>query len=207
MIFNLSAGLSSDMNASGVLGATDFTSTDCGLSQSQISDSYSDDIAIDGTNGRLFLPSYAGSRVLIYDFVHITTSSLPEGSVAGSYSQALATSGYQGILTYSITGGSLPPGLSLNSSTGVISGTATTAGSYTFEISVSDNNGILGIFTEDPSYTITVSAGASTSSSAPDTGYGKPVNYTAMYALLTASFISIIVGTTALFIKKKRLNK
>jgi hypothetical protein len=207
MMFNLSAGLSSDMNASGVLGATDFTSTDCGLSQSQFSDSYSDDIAVDGTNGRLFLPSYGGSRVLIYDFVHITTTSLPEASDGGSYSQDLATSGYQGTLTYSITGGSLPPGLSLNASTGVISGTATTAGSYTFEISVSDNNGILGIFTEDPSYTITVSAGASTSSSAPDTGYGKPVNYTAMYALLTASFISIIVGTTALFIKKKRLNK
>jgi sugar lactone lactonase YvrE len=172
MIFNLSAGISSDMNATGVLGATDFNSTDCGLSQTQFSDSYSDNIAVDGTNGHLYLPSYGGSRVLIYDFVHITTTSLPEGSVGASYNQSLATSGYQGILTYSITGGSLPPGLSLNPSTGVISGTATTPGTYTFEISVSDNVGLLGTYTQDPSYTITIPGPSSPA--APDTGFAKP---------------------------------
>jgi DNA-binding beta-propeller fold protein YncE len=208
MIFNLSAGLSSDMNASGVLGATDFTSTDCGLSQSQFSDSYSDDIAVDGTNGRLFLPSYGGSRVLIYDFVHITTTSLPVGSDGGSYSQSLATSGYQGTLTYSITGGSLPPGLSLNASTGVISGTATTAGSYTFEISVSDNNGILGIFTEDPSYTITINAGASTKTpvSAPDTGYGTPHSI-APLAMFIGGLSVTLIASGLLFFKQQRKSR
>ena len=105
----------------------------------------------------------------------------------------------------------MPPGLNLNASNGVINGTPTTSGTYTFEITAYDNNGTVGTFEDDPSYTITVGSGASIGSSSsafpPDTGYGKPVNHTAVYAIFTVSFVSIIIGSSKLLIKKKHLSK
>jgi hypothetical protein len=56
----------------------------------------------------------------------ITTTSLANGQVGVAYSQALTTIGGTKPLTWELTGGSaLPPGLTLNTSTGVISGTPT----------------------------------------------------------------------------------
>lgn len=46
-----------------------------------------------------------------------------------------------GPFTWKISAGALPPGLSLNSSTGVISGTPTATGNYSFEYTVTDTNG------------------------------------------------------------------
>lgn len=47
-----------------------------------------------------------------------------------------------GPFTWTISSGNLPPGLSLNSSTGVISGTPTATGNYSFEYTVTDANGV-----------------------------------------------------------------
>ena len=63
------------------------------------------------------------------------------GKVGAPYSATYAITGGKAPFTYSIISGSLPPGLSLNSSTGVISGTPTTAGTYTFTAKVVDANG------------------------------------------------------------------
>jgi hypothetical protein len=49
--------------------------------------------------------------------------------------------GGSGHYTYSIASGTMPAGLTLNSSTGVISGTPTTPGTYTFTAKVTDSNG------------------------------------------------------------------
>jgi hypothetical protein len=66
------------------------------------------------------------------------TTSLSGGTVGTSYgSVTLATSGGVGPYTYTLTAGSLPPGLSF--SAGVISGTPTTSGSYNFTIAVRDS--------------------------------------------------------------------
>jgi uncharacterized protein (TIGR03382 family) len=59
-----------------------------------------------------------------------TASPLPGGMVGVAYSQTLDASGTAPI-TWSINGGSLPAGLTL-STTGVISGTPTTAGTFAF---------------------------------------------------------------------------
>ena len=63
----------------------------------------------------------------------ITTESLPNGTVGTAYSQTLAATGSDTI-TWSINSGSLPDGLSLNSDTGEITGTPTTANSYSFTV-------------------------------------------------------------------------
>ncbi|MEA2475790.1 MAG: hypothetical protein QOE06_3705, partial [Thermoleophilaceae bacterium] len=57
------------------------------------------------------------------------------------YSASLAATGGTGPFTFSITAGALPPGVSLNSITGAISGTPTTAGTYTFTSQVVDADG------------------------------------------------------------------
>ena len=62
--------------------------------------------------------------------------------VAGiAYSETLTAQGGTTPYTWSVTSGSLPPGLSLGSSTGMISGTPTTAGNFSFTVKVQDANG------------------------------------------------------------------
>lgn len=68
----------------------------------------------------------------------ITTTTLPQGQVASAYSQTLTASGRVTPYTWSVASGSLPAGLTLSASTGVISGTPTTAGTSTFTIQVAD---------------------------------------------------------------------
>ncbi len=58
-----------------------------------------------------------------------------------AYTSTLAATGGSGSYTYSIASGSLPAGVTLNSSTGVISGTPTTGGTYTFTSKVTDSKG------------------------------------------------------------------
>jgi hypothetical protein len=69
----------------------------------------------------------------------ITTSSLPGGTVGMAYNQTLAASGGAPI-TWSRDSGSLPGGLSLSSS-GVISGTPTTAGTFNFTVKATNSAG------------------------------------------------------------------
>jgi hypothetical protein len=68
----------------------------------------------------------------------ITTASLPGGTVGTAYSQGLAASG--GVLpyTWSISVGTLPNGLNLNSNSGAITGTPTAAGTFNFTATVTD---------------------------------------------------------------------
>ena len=66
----------------------------------------------------------------------VTTTSLPGGQVGTAYSQALAATGGVTPYSWSVTG--LPPGLSVNPATGVISGTPQTPGTDTFTVTVTD---------------------------------------------------------------------
>ncbi len=68
----------------------------------------------------------------------ITTPSLVNGAVGSSYSGVLTATGGSGTYTYAATG--LPPGLAI-SSTGVFSGTPTTAGAYSIAATVTDATG------------------------------------------------------------------
>lgn len=69
----------------------------------------------------------------------ITTTSLPNATVASAYSQTVVATGGTGALTWSISAGSLPPGLNpINPTTGQITGTPTTAGTFNFTVRATD---------------------------------------------------------------------
>ena len=65
--------------------------------------------------------------------VTISPETLPAGTVGTAYSQTLTATGETGPFSFSVSSGSLPPGLTL-SSEGVISGTPTAAGSFSFTV-------------------------------------------------------------------------
>jgi hypothetical protein len=57
-----------------------------------------------------------------------------------TYAQGNTASGGSGSYTYSITGGSVPAGTTLNSSNGTVSGTPTTAGGFGYDVTVTDSS-------------------------------------------------------------------
>jgi hypothetical protein len=81
--------------------------------------------------------SYQPYVVSVESALNIGTSSLHGGALGVPYQSTLSASGGWGTYSWSVTSGSLPAGLTLNSQTGVISGTPTTPGSSAFTIQAS----------------------------------------------------------------------
>jgi hypothetical protein len=69
---------------------------------------------------------------------NITTKSLQNATVGAPYSQPVDATGGVGTLTWTISAGSLPPGLDINQATGEIFGTPTIAGLANFTVQVTD---------------------------------------------------------------------
>jgi large repetitive protein len=68
-----------------------------------------------------------------------TNSPLSSGTIGVAYSQTLAGTGGVPPYVWSVTAGALPNGLGLNGTSGVISGTPTAAGTFTFTIQLADS--------------------------------------------------------------------
>ena len=75
----------------------------------------------------------------VLDPLVITTTSLPSGISNVAYSSTLTASGGKSPYTWSLIGGSLPAGLLLSQSNGVISGTPTATGIVNFIVQVKDD--------------------------------------------------------------------
>src|SRR5262249_47305808 len=69
----------------------------------------------------------------------ISTDSFPNGDLGTPYSQTAAATGGAQPLAWSVSLGILPEGLTLDGSSGTISGTPTTEGAYNFTLHVDDS--------------------------------------------------------------------
>lgn len=95
----------------------------------------------------------------------LTPSALPSGTVGSAYSEQITATGGTSPYSYLKTSGTLPAGLTLNTTTGVLSGTPTTATTYTFTVGATDSGGNSGSQT----YTIVIGGGAVTLGIIPTT--------------------------------------
>jgi Putative Ig domain len=199
LVFDLSQGITNGMNASMVLGQPDFTSTNySGASQSSINYPYDSNEDFDSTNNTFYFVDGYSNRTLLFRFVKISQDVLPNPSLNQAYSQTISTSNSQGTVSYTVSSGSLPAGLVLNSTTGLISGTPTQSGSYTFSITAKDDNGTVGYYKDTNSYTLTVAA------KAPVTGFGIN-SHNPSFSILIFTISAIAISATGMFIRK--LNK
>jgi hypothetical protein len=89
--------------------------------------------------------------------VQVTTASLPGGEVGIAYSATLTATNGTAPYSWSLTSGSLPAGLTLATS-GVISGTPTTAATSSFTVKVTDSSSPTTTATANLSITITVAS-------------------------------------------------
>jgi uncharacterized protein (TIGR03437 family) len=87
-----------------------------------------------------------------------TPANLPGGAVNQSYSATLGVSGGNPPYTWAITSGALPAGLTLNASSGLISGAATAVGTTSFTATVTDTNGNVASLV----FSLTITATSST---------------------------------------------
>jgi hypothetical protein len=139
----------------------------------------------------------------------ITTSTLPGGAVGGAYSQTLAATGGTPPYSWSIVSGALPGGLSL-SKEGVISGTPSATGAFSFTIEVTDSASATA--TKKLSITVatglTITTAGTLPNAAPNASYSQTLSaaggtapYTwaltagALPAGLTLSPTGVIAGT------------
>ncbi len=123
-----------------------------------------------------------------------TASPLPAGAVNSTYSQTLAATGGTGTLTWSVSTGTVPTGLTL-SSAGLLAGTpTTTTGSpFTFTAVATDTNGVGG--TKSFTVTITATLCTITTASLPNAVVGQAYSQTAQKANCAASTWTVSSGT------------
>src|SRR5436190_1883374 len=95
---------------------------------------------IDSTSGNASKPYTTLFRSTAPPLSITTASPLLSGTVGTAYSQTLAATGGTAPYAWSVISGSLPAGLTLNATSGAISGTPTTAGTSNFTVQVTDSS-------------------------------------------------------------------
>jgi hypothetical protein len=98
--------------------------------------------------------SNAATLTVSNSALHITTTTLPTYWTAGAtgYHQTIAAAGGTGTITWTVTAGSTPTGLSLDPHSGLLSGTPTAAGTYRFTVTARDSTNA----TTSQAYTVVI---------------------------------------------------
>ncbi len=126
---------------------------------SSVTGSYSGVFTLSGsTNWSAIVATFAAG-VTAPSQPSITTTSLPSGTVGTAYNQTLKATGGTTPYTWSVVSGTLPQSLSLNSSTGAITGTPTTSGTSNFTIQVADSSSPQQTATQALSITVNPTSG------------------------------------------------
>jgi Putative Ig domain len=182
---NLPAGLSLNSTTGAIAG----TPTASGTSNFTIA--VSDSASPPHTGSASFTLVIAGQLAF-------TSTSLPNASVGATYNASCSTTGGIAPYTWSVSQGSLPPGLSLNTTTGAITGTPTANGNYSFGLQVSDSSTpqqtakMVGGIVVNPPLVITTTAlgsgavGTAFNSTLNSTGGVAPVSWSLTMGALPA---------------------
>jgi len=118
--------------------------------------------------------------------IPLPASSIPTATNGLSYAAILSAFGGTPPYTWTITAGSLPPGITL-STTGILSGLPTATGSYTFTAAVTDS----GTQTANKQYTLQVQAAPPSLTIPPSTAALPP----AVVGLAYAATLTVSGGT------------
>jgi hypothetical protein len=88
--------------------------------------------------------AFIAEIVLPCPTVTIGPAALPNGAAGVAYSQSLTATSAVGAVTWGVSSGAAPNGLTLNAATGVLSGVPANAGHFSFTIKATDANGCSG---------------------------------------------------------------
>ncbi len=143
----------------------------------------------------------------------ISTTAAPFGVVGNAYSVTLATTGGTAPFTWAVFGGVLPDGLTLNTTTGVVTGTPTpvAAGNSTVVFVVTDSIGktatgsvlfVIHPRTDRVSVDSSGTAGNGASSAPSINGDGSLV----AFASLSANFVATVSGTQ-IYVQNRQTNQ
>lgn len=92
------------------------------------------------SSGGLYSGTQAYSFMIGAPTITLNPTTLPDPTVGIAYSQTMIATGGIAPYTYSVSAGTLPAGLTLNASSGVLSGTPTAIGANTFTITAADSS-------------------------------------------------------------------
>jgi hypothetical protein len=109
-------------------------------------------VKVTDQNGCMATKAYT---LVVCATITISPSSLPGGFVGVAYNQTLMHTGGVGTINWSVSAGALPGGLSLGATTGVLSGTPSAQGPFTFTVRATDANNCFG----ERNYTIIIGSG------------------------------------------------
>jgi hypothetical protein len=111
--------------------------------------------------------------------IAVQPDTLPNGTIGTPYAATITASGGTGPYTFTLSMGTLPVGVELDGNTGALAGDPVEAGSFLFEVVVTDSAGCVG----SRSYTVIIQSnatGTTLSASATNPAYGTPVTLTAV---------------------------
>ena len=127
--------------------------------------------------GNFYSESEAASR----DLITISTLAIHSGKTGAQYLAPISAES-QSAISWDIADGSLPDGLSLDETTGSISGTPTTPGTYPFVVEAFNNNYVAAV-----SYTLVITDGSAASVEIVTTKLNDASTYSPYSAALAAS--------------------